>query len=172
MYAGFDVMQKKYSFVVIGLVYAAMVAQTSFFYSRLPGTLASHFDFSGNPNGSLDKFWFFAFYFLLQVGLTVALWYLSKLCRLVPKKWISIPNKEFWLRSDTRHRFFALNEATMIWIAAFTGLMLLLMAQLIFDANLANIPVNPSAILLTVLLYLCSVFGTVLYFYRSLHIFG
>ena len=165
-------MKKKYGFAVIGFVYAAMVVQTIFFYSRLPETLASHFDLHGFPDGWLNKFWFFTFYFLLQVGLTFALWYVGRICRKIPKQWISIPNKEFWFRSDTRHRFFEMNEATMIWIAALTSLMLLLVAQFVFHANLSNHPIDPASIGITVALYVCSVLGIVCYFYRALSVFG
>ena len=165
-------MKKKYGLTVIGLAYAAMIVQTFFFYSQLPETLAAQFDFDGNPKGWLAKFWFFTFYFALQLVLTSLLWLTGRACRRLPREWISIPNKDFWFRSDTRHRFFAMNEATMIWIAAITSLMLLLVAQFVFHANLNKDTISSLGIWMTIALYLSAITGIVGYYFRSLKVFS
>lgn len=172
MYLGFDEMKKKYGLAIIGFAYAVMIVQTFFFYSQLPETLAAHFDFQGNPNGWLGKFWFFAIYFALQVGLTSLLWFLGRAFRKLPMRWINIPNKEFWFRSDTRHRLFEMNEATMVWIAAITSLMLLFVAQLVFHANISNNSIDSLAIWMAMIVYSFAVTGIVMYYYRSLRVYN
>lgn len=165
-------MKKQLGWVVIALVYATMVGQTLFFYSRLPQTIASHFDLDGNPDGWLDKAWFFVIYIGLQTALTTLFWMLGKLTRMLPRQFINIPNRDFWMRTDTQRRFFDMNEAIMIWIAALTAVMLLVITQFVFHANLADIPINSLAVWMTMVLYLASILGILLYFYRWLRIFG
>lgn len=172
MYFGFDEMKKKYGLAIIGFVYAAMIVQTLFFYSQLPETLAAHFDFQGQPSRWLGKFWFFALYFAFQVALTSLLWLLGRACRKLPAQWVRIPNKEFWFRSDTQHRLFEMNEATMVWIAAITSLLLLFVAQLVFHANLSNNAIDSLAIWMTIVVYLFAIVGIVLYYFRSLRVFN
>lgn len=117
------------------LLLALAVLQSYFYYSQLPGMVASHFDGAGAANGWSSKTTFFALY-IGVVALFAALFLLlPRYLGSVPTAFISMPNKEYWLAPERRpatleyisHQMLIMGNAAMVF--------LICIIQLVIAAN-------------------------------------
>ena len=104
---------------------------------RLPENMASHFGAGGRPNDYMSKvpfFWFLA----VSAGGSIALVFAAATTlKRLPKRWINIPNREYWLATDER-REVAMNRiaAPMAWIGLLTAALLAVAVEFTIRANL------------------------------------
>ena len=119
-----------FSLVLIG------VLQLMLFYSHLPDPLASHFGRGGLPNGWMPRnalLWLHAGLLLLM---TLIYLFASRLKLPSSTKYISLPNRDYWLnpqRKSATERY--LGEQTR-WFVFYTLLFLLVVMQLVINANM------------------------------------
>ena len=104
----------------------------------LPDQVAIHFGSGGVPNGWASK-WAHAFIFLLiEVPLFALFMAAGRLVLRFPEKWISLPNKDYWLRQENRAelelRFTVLMHEFGVVLFAF----LFAVGFLTLDANLRD----------------------------------
>ncbi len=108
---------------------ATVVVQAGASITDLPGTLATHFDWNGTPNGWSSKT---GFYFLWGViVLVVNVWVpiVPRMVRRLSPTVVSVPNKEYWLQDEAHKERFVgrlsslleivLTLSNLICIAAF-----------------------------------------------------
>jgi hypothetical protein len=85
------------------------VAQAFWHFTQLPEQVASRFDFSGRPVGSMSRQamlgWQLAAFFFIG-GLLEGI---ARLNRLIPDENINLPHRDYWLGPEQR-------EATMTWL--------------------------------------------------------
>jgi uncharacterized membrane protein len=98
-------------------------------YSRLPGTLASHFDAAGAPNGYQSKPVFFIFFVGLIVLATLFAYGVPALIAARPES-TNLPHKERWLAPDRRADALGFLSGHFTWLAC----AMLLLGNVLFFA--------------------------------------
>ena len=115
----------------------ALILRVALAWSELPENMASHFGAGGRPNDYMPKvpfFWFLA----VSAGGSIALVFAAATTlKRLPKRWINIPNREYWLATDER-REVAMNRiaAPMAWIGLLTAALLAVAVEFTIRANL------------------------------------
>lgn len=105
------------------------------FAAAMPGVMATHFGASGAANGWQSKNQFlFVEIILLAVCLFIGFgipYIISK----APPSLINLPNKEFWLAPVRRDHTLAVFRIQMTWFACALLTFLIVVNQLVFNAN-------------------------------------
>ena len=94
------------SVFIVVVVYAAI--HFSSYYSQLPAVVASHFDAHGTANGWQTKQAFFSVFVAVTLLGAVLVFVLPALIAIVPRQFINLPNKDYWLspeRLEASHQF-------------------------------------------------------------------
>ena len=128
-------MRRKLSYLFAGLVLVAIV-QMGYFYTYLPDTVASHFVTDGVADGWMSKQAFMVAHILCTVFLTL-LFILAGILKLpAASKFISLPNRDYWLAHDRRQATELFLSQQARWFIFYTYLFLLMVFQLVINANL------------------------------------
>src|SRR5271155_984036 len=72
----------------------------SSYYSQLPAVVASHFDVHGAANGWQTKQEFFVVFAGVTILATILVFALPALIAIVPRQFVNLPNKEYWLSPE------------------------------------------------------------------------
>ena len=124
--------------LVIGL------AQLAWAYPQLPEIVASHFDGGGRPNGWMRK----STFVLLNVGmlafLTLCFVGLPRWLARIPARWISLPNRDYWLAPERREGTLRYIQRQMLWFACAMIAYMLVITELVIRVNLGVYPTLPS----------------------------
>jgi len=104
-------------------------------WAALPPVVASHFDSNGNANGWMYHNSFLVFMAGMGVLALVVVPGLGSLAAHHPGRYLSIPNRRYWLRPENQVRFRRQYTALTMGIGA-------AMALLIGAANLATLYAN------------------------------
>jgi len=124
--------------LLIGLALA--VLQVAHYYPMMPGTMASHFDGAGRPNGFQSRGAFFALTAVMLVVVVAIFMGLASLIRLLPPSWVNLPHREYWLAPERLEGTMDFIVQQMEWFGVATLLLLLLVVQAAVEANLAPEP--------------------------------
>ena len=105
------------------------------FAAAMPGVMATHFGASGSANGwqSKDQF-FFVEIVLLGVCLLIGFG-IPAIIAAAPPSLVNLPNKEFWLAPVRRDHTLAVFRIQMAWFACALLTFLIVVNQLVFNAN-------------------------------------
>ena len=123
-----------------------LMAEIVILWPRLPQRLATHFGFSGEPNG-----WSTPSQFLIMMatayGIFVLLFTMAAWLDRVPDRFLNLPNKGYWLATDRRAQALGTLREWLRWflVVTFAGLVVLMRAML--QANLggtASVHQSPS----------------------------
>jgi hypothetical protein len=123
-------------------LFAAAAVQIEMQWLEFAPALASHFDINGVPDqwktrGSLVidymLFLFFPSAILISVPFIV---------KLLPVRYVHIPNKSYWLNPDNEDKVFKKLMMLMCEEAAAITMFLIVRFQLVFEANLKDISFN------------------------------
>ena len=132
---------------------------TAYYWRRLPMTMAQHFDAAGYPTGWAPKEEFVAFFWLM-IGLMAALFFfLPKLMRLIPFRWMNIPWKPYWTARQAQ----ALDilEVQMNWVGVVVAGLLTAVMWLVFDTNTKPIPqLNSDTMVTLLIVFAVAMIGT------------
>ena len=71
----------------------------------LPDEVAVHFGRGGAPDSWASKEWNALVFVLLETPLFLLLWYGPSLPLGLPPRFVSVPNKEYWLRGENQPAF-------------------------------------------------------------------
>jgi uncharacterized membrane protein len=129
--------------VFIALV-ALAVAQAIFYYPQLPGTVASHFDGAGQPNGWSSKTVFFGVMFGMMAMMGLVFLGIPKAISRVPDNIISLPYRDHWLAKERRDETMRFIASQLSWFGVATLLLMVATTQFTIDANLRNRPELPT----------------------------
>lgn len=122
-------------FILISLI-SLSVLQIVYYYPLLPDTVASHFDFNGNPNGCLSKGSFIGTYIIVMLLMLFSFLFLPSRFKYIPRSLINLPNKDYWLAPERKGETFQIIEEKMLIFGIATTLFLIITFQLVFQANL------------------------------------
>lgn len=120
------------------LMFGANVVLTLISLAVLPARVAVHFGANGMADGWGSKTGNAGFMTLIQVLLFGLLYFSTRLIRLLPVRWINLPNKRYWL--DPAHQERSLETIqTFMWRFGVSMLLFLFVVNfLAFQANLAD----------------------------------
>jgi uncharacterized membrane protein len=118
------------------------VVQFLYFTPLLPDQVATHFDATGQPDDWSSKQMFMAGNLIFAGGMAAMFLGLTSLVKKLPDEWINMPNKDYWLAPERRDQTLASLQSQMEWLSAITVALLVGIAQITIDANLAGKPLN------------------------------
>ncbi len=122
--------------MVYGVLLAAAVIQTLWYWPRLLDRVVSTYDAAGDPSGSMAKPLFFALHLLMVAVCVVVFAGLEVILRKAPPSLINIPNREYWLAPDRREATYGrLGESIRSYGTA-TLVFLIVLAELVIRQNL------------------------------------
>lgn len=155
--------------IALSIIVLSTIGTASLFaltWASLPERIATHFDVAGIADGWMSRQGFAVFYgvlFLFVVGMTAGIgWLLPRM----PVSMINLPKKEYWLDDVRRASTFRVLQTMMLWIAAATSVLFVLLLYLTIEANQMADPRMPASVLWLILAgYLTAVVvpGIVLY---------
>lgn len=108
----------------------------SLFY--LPPRVAIHFGGNGIPDSWGTREFQALFFLAMNFGLLLMFLFMPSLILKLPKRLISLPNREFWLAEENVSKFKAIFEELWWEFGAALFLFLLLTEALTIDANLSS----------------------------------
>lgn len=123
-----------YAVLIMALLY-----QTRVYIPQLPPAVASHFTFSGEPNGFMSRESFKAFSLLTQGGVAGFFLLLALVIPRLPASLISIPNSEFWLNGEYRAESMVFLARSVLWMGALSFAFTLMIIQSTIRANLSEV---------------------------------
>ena len=104
----------------------------------LPDQVAIHFHGGGAPDAWASK-WVNAIIFMaIQIPLFLLFISVGRLTLKMPASWVSLPNKEFWLKLENRAELETRFSALMEEFGAVLFLFLFIVGLLTLDANLSD----------------------------------
>lgn len=121
---------------VFGLTLAACLVHLAWYYPRLPETVAAHYDSLGQPDGWTSKATYatvLAVIYLLVAGLFLAVW---TTMRRFPAHLISVPNRDYWMMPARQDYTRAALARNMLWLGWASLMLLAVITDLTFRANL------------------------------------
>ncbi len=99
------------------LLVAAGAAVVALTFNRLPGTIATHFDAAGRPNGWSSPIGYLAFLFAFAVAVPLAVVGLVDIFARRAPGLLNFPHREFWLAEPRRVEGLARLRAHIWWLA-------------------------------------------------------
>lgn len=106
--------------------------------SILPDRIAIHFGPGGAPNGWASNLTNTLIMLCMQILVFCALYFAPKLLERVPSKWISLPNRDFWLMPQHRSKAVEKFSHYMWQFGTALFLFMLFVGLLTFRANLSD----------------------------------
>ena len=88
--------------ILFGSLVLYAVVHFSFYYPRLPGVIASHFDARGVANGWQSKQAFFGVFAGVTALFVILIFLLPWITTMIPPAFINLPNKAHWLSPERR----------------------------------------------------------------------
>ena len=120
--------------LVIGLI----IAQTTYYYPILPENVASHFNAVGVADSWMPKEGFLIFEIAILAIVIGHFSILPFLIEKMPDSLINLPNKKYWLAPERRAATFALMRVYFQWFSIGLLLLILLINQQVYRANLMH----------------------------------
>lgn len=109
--------------------------QARMFAATMPPVVATHFGSSGAANGWQTQSQFFALEVVL-LGVCVLLAFgIPRLIGALPMSMVNVPNKEYWLASERREQTLGFFKTQFAWFGCAFLAFLLVVNQLVFNAN-------------------------------------
>jgi len=103
-----------------------------------PTNMAVHFGAGGEPNGWSTP----GMNALVMTGVEVMLFaiffFVSRLLRITPDRWISLPNKDYWLKDENRGRMEAILSDELHKYGALMFVFMFVVGLLTLQANLSD----------------------------------
>jgi serine/threonine-protein kinase len=133
------------------LLLVGAVAQALYFYPKMPGRMAVHFDLGGAPNGWMTRPVALGLHAGLVGLILIAFLGLPRLLPRMPRGLINLPNRAYWLAPSRRTETLRDLEGRLAWFGAAALLTRVLVQQLVFQASLTPAPRLPDAPFLAIL---------------------
>jgi uncharacterized membrane protein len=113
-----------------------LAAQALLSYAELPARMASHLDLQGHPNDWTSRESFYLLWLVAVAAVNVWVPFVPRLIRRIPSRFWNMPNKEYWLRDDSRRRLLETRLASLAEAIAVPANVLLLVAfQTVYQYN-------------------------------------
>jgi uncharacterized membrane protein len=104
----------------------------------LPEQVAIHFGTGGRPDGWASKWTQAVIFLVIEVPLFALFMSAGRLTRRLPARWVSLPNRDYWLRRENRAELEARFTAPMQEFGLVLFVFLFVVGLLVLDANLSD----------------------------------
>lgn len=129
-------------------------------YPLLPDTVASHFGGSGQPDGWSSKQSFITVYAVTVAVLGGIFLAIAFAIPKLPKTWVNVPNRDYWLAPERGSESLAAITATLLWLGNATLAFTIAVMHLTFLVNLGQRPGLGSIFFWLLGVYLAGAIGT------------
>ena len=157
------------AFRILLLLVPVGILQHSWYWYRLPESVATHF----GPGGQADNWMPRLQAVLVQAGFQVVFPFvmllLGRLTRVLPVSMVNIPHREYWLHPDRRHDSLAWMSGMLSWMSAGMATMMLVLSHLTFTANVSRQPLQIVPFFCLLVIFMSFVFSMVLLSFRRFH---
>jgi len=120
------------------VTFAANIVLSLVSWVILPDNVAIHFGSNGMPDGWAPV-WFHVLVFLgVQLVLFVTVFFGTKLSVGLPSRWVSLPNKDYWLRQENLPKTQEILSTMMLEFGTAMFLFLFVVGILTLKANLSD----------------------------------
>lgn len=102
-------------FLLLCLGFFACLAWST---SRLPATVATHFDASGRPNGWMSHSAYLRFILVFGLAFPLLVPAISYVARFLPAGCFNLPNRDYWLAPEHRAEVSAYLFRHSLWFAS------------------------------------------------------
>jgi len=123
---------------LFSLLSALFVGHAIYHYFILPGEVATHFGFSGNPDAWGPKTVFFLWYFIITGILVLMFVLVNRALKPGHLTWLNIPNKEYWLAPERIHGTLHYVRSGILLFGSGTLLFVLDLVNQSFQVSLGN----------------------------------
>ncbi|NIM12574.1 MAG: DUF1648 domain-containing protein [Candidatus Aminicenantes bacterium] len=120
------------------LIFLLKILSNIVFYFILPDNIAIHFSSGGRPDSWAPKEINALIFLGLDLLLFFLFWYAPSLVMNTPEKWISLPNKSFWLKEENKPLVRQKLESLMSELGIATFVFMFLISILTIQANLSK----------------------------------
>jgi uncharacterized membrane protein len=125
--------------IQLGLVIVVFL-QTIYYSHKLPPMIASHFGAGGVADRWSSTSSLFATYWLVVALVFVVYLVVPYLIGALPRQLINLPNKDYWLSDEMYPHTMSRLRAQFRWLGVILLLFLVLVFQMVFQANLSQSP--------------------------------
>ena len=122
--------------LIVGFLANCLLTAVSPFLA--PGTIATHFGAGGEPAGWGSAHTNAIFMAGLSLLMFAMFFFLPKLIRVTPARWVNLPNKEYWYREENKARMTAMLTAYLDEFGALMFAFLFLVGVLVLQANMSR----------------------------------
>jgi uncharacterized membrane protein len=107
-------------------------------YAITPERVAIHFGLGGNPDNWGPSHINALFMAAVQIVVFVSLFFSTKLTRILPKKYINIPNKSYWIRDENWSKAESILTKEMDIFGTAMFIFMFIAGLLVLQANLST----------------------------------
>ena len=110
----------KYPAIIFLIIVIVALALPIIYYPQLPETVASHFNYKGEADGSMTKNSFIITEMATTLFLAFLLGSIAIFIPRMPKSFISMPNRDFWLNDENKEETIKLIQRFLFWFGSIT----------------------------------------------------
>ncbi len=121
--------------LVLVLIYACFLGFWAWSGPQLPSRVATHFNFSGEPNGWMTRAGNQEFMLLFGFGFPLFLVFICWATRFVPTGFVNIPNRQYWLAPERREHTSSYLVHHSLWLACLAVLLCIGIDYATLEAN-------------------------------------
>ncbi len=140
----------------LAVLSAIAIAQHAYYWTALPEQVATHFGPNGHPDSWMNRTAATCMMLGLQVLMPWSLVAITYLLRFLPASLINVPNREYWLHPDRKLASLIKINRFLTAMACSMSMFIMAINHLTFKANLVAAPLNMTAFLLVLTLFLIS----------------
>ena len=129
--------------IILTFLVLAVIAQSIYYYPKLPDQIACHFNSAGQADNWMLKVIVFAINIGIVVFITILFLAIPLSFRYIPDSLINLPKKDYWLAPERRDETINFINRQSSWFGISTILFLLAVFELGLRANLRE-PVQMS----------------------------
>jgi uncharacterized membrane protein len=140
---------------VLDIVFLIVIVFNLASWIFLPDNVATHFGRGGQPDGWMSKGTHVIIFTGLMILIYLSFVFSPKILDVVPARYISMPNREYWLTDENRPEAVRRMAVLMFGFGTVTGILMLAVSILTVAANLSEtVRLNEGISYLLFLLYL------------------
>jgi len=127
-----------YSLIAVGALQAPL------YYTRLPRSVATHFDFAGAPDGWMSRGGYAAISSAVVLVVGGILIGVFALLGRLPDRYFNLPHRDYWLAPERRPSTIAFFDRQLSRVGIATILLLIVLTHFVIRANLTDDPRLPA----------------------------
>ena len=153
--------------LIILFLLGVMAWQTAHYYPLLPEYVASSFGAQGRPRAFQPRVFFFGLMWGVVLLMVFAFVGIPKLIGLLDPRWLNIPNKAYWTEPQRVPSLKRLMSSEMSWFGALIIGFLVFVMQLVLNSNLAREPLDNTAFIAGMAVFVIGAILWTIRFYRK-----